>query len=294
MYDWPEVRWATDALWAAIAGRLRHAGIDAPDELDRTRSSADVWRHPALILSQTCGWPYATQLPDVVQLVATPVYDVEGCDGPLYSSAIVARRGDEGPMLFAEISPIVTLGLDPRAQEIFAPGPGIAPRLPKDEGEGAVPLRGEEGQGVAALARHRVAFNASDSLSGFVALRAELRARGVDPNAVRWIETGSHRASIRAVAEGQADLASIDAVCWSLAREHDRNAADRLAVVAWTPRRPGLPLITSRAGDVQAIRTALGQALESPRTKAARAALHLVSSAVLTSSDYAPIAQLDA
>ena len=30
MYDWPEVRAETDALWAAIGDGLRNAGLDAP------------------------------------------------------------------------------------------------------------------------------------------------------------------------------------------------------------------------------------------------------------------------
>ena len=37
MYDWPEVQWAHDALWAALAMRLRAHGIEAPDRLDRDR-----------------------------------------------------------------------------------------------------------------------------------------------------------------------------------------------------------------------------------------------------------------
>lgn len=94
MYDWPEVRWATDALWAAIAERLAERGIAAPPKLDRDRPMEEAWTDPNLVLSQTCGWPYATRLIDRVRYVGTPVYDVPGCDGPLYSSMIVARRSD--------------------------------------------------------------------------------------------------------------------------------------------------------------------------------------------------------
>ena len=35
MYDFPWTAQANDALWAALATRLRDAGIDAPDALTR-------------------------------------------------------------------------------------------------------------------------------------------------------------------------------------------------------------------------------------------------------------------
>jgi hypothetical protein len=90
MYDWPEVAWANDALWLGICERLREAGMTAPDRLDRARPAEHVWRDPGLVLSQTCGLPFSTLLRGAVRFVATPVYAVAGCEGPLYSSVIVA------------------------------------------------------------------------------------------------------------------------------------------------------------------------------------------------------------
>jgi len=92
MYDWPEIRPATDAFWRALTGELRARGIDAPDELDRTRAADKQWRDPDLLLSQTCGFPYVTGLRDTVRLVATPVYAVDGCDGSDYSSFLLVHR----------------------------------------------------------------------------------------------------------------------------------------------------------------------------------------------------------
>lgn len=101
MYDWPEVHWATDALWAAIADQLREAGVPAPAELDRDRAPHEVWTDPALLLSQTCAWPFVTRLRGTVQLVGTPVYDVPGCAGGLYSSFLVAHADADGDSLAA-------------------------------------------------------------------------------------------------------------------------------------------------------------------------------------------------
>jgi ABC-type phosphate/phosphonate transport system substrate-binding protein len=54
---------------------------------------AVFWRRPDLLLSQTCGYPYMTQLRGHVTLLATPCYDFAGCSGSDYSSVIVVRDG---------------------------------------------------------------------------------------------------------------------------------------------------------------------------------------------------------
>ena len=246
MYDWPEVQWAHDALWSAVAMRLRARGIDAPDRLERDRRAEEVWLDPGLVLSQTCGWPYVTRLAGKVRLVATPVYDVEGCEGPLYSSVIVTRRG-------------------------------------------------ERGDDLREFCGRRFAVNGRDSLSGFVALAAAMKEAGLAPADAVWVETGSHRKSVRAVAEGRADLAAIDAVCWELAKRFEREAAAKLRVLGRTPLRPGLPLITAGTGadaERAALRTALAEVLAEPGTREARAALALSGTVPLGEADYRALAAL--
>ena len=77
MYDWPEIAWANDVLWAAIAGPP-----DAAWNSRRLPALEPVRAHPmrfgaipALVLSQTCGYPFATRLRGMVRLVGTPIYD---------------------------------------------------------------------------------------------------------------------------------------------------------------------------------------------------------------------------
>ena len=91
MYDFPWLQQENDALWAALRGRL---GDAAPAFLDRDRHVSDIWRDPSLLLAQTCGYPLMTELRGVVRLVATPVYDLPGCDGPFHRSFIVVRADD--------------------------------------------------------------------------------------------------------------------------------------------------------------------------------------------------------
>lgn len=91
MYDWPEVRQATDAWWAGLA---RHLGLAAG--FHRGPDYAALWHRPDLVFSQTCGYPFIHALRGKVRLVATPHYGVDGCNGPNYSSIVLAREA--GPL----------------------------------------------------------------------------------------------------------------------------------------------------------------------------------------------------
>ena len=86
MYDWPEIRAATDAWWQGIA---RHIGVDCP--LTRTLDYSSLWRRDDLLFSQTCGYPFSHDFAEHLQLIATPHYDADGCVGPNYCSMVFAR-----------------------------------------------------------------------------------------------------------------------------------------------------------------------------------------------------------
>jgi ABC-type phosphate/phosphonate transport system substrate-binding protein len=92
MYDFPWTAHANDALWAAIAERLRVAGVDAPRHLSRGADLREIWRSPKLIFGQTCGYPYIKQLRGKTILVATPIYAFDGCRGASHDSVIVAGK----------------------------------------------------------------------------------------------------------------------------------------------------------------------------------------------------------
>jgi ABC-type phosphate/phosphonate transport system substrate-binding protein len=262
MYDWPEARGETDAQWAAIRDELRKRGVDAPESL--TRRNADLlpvpggvkdgsgkviapdpaslppdeldlavlWQHPNLLLSQTCWGPLELWLKGV-RLVGQEDYSgVEGGEGEMYSSAALMRRGE---------------ALKVRSE---APPPLTPPHKGEGEKRGSQePFRlVARGRGASLhnlLSGLRLAFNAPDSLSGLLALQRDLEAQGSGLHIFSALfETGGHRASIRAVAEGRADVAAIDAKTWGLAQRFEP-AARELAVVGWTGRRKGLPFVTA-------------------------------------------------
>ncbi|WP_421695868.1 phosphate/phosphite/phosphonate ABC transporter substrate-binding protein [Aestuariivirga sp.] len=87
MYDWPELRAATDQWWQGIA---RHLAVDIP--LSRLPHAIEAWQRPDLLLAQTCGYPFTHGLKGRVKLVATPHYDADGCDGANYRSILFARE----------------------------------------------------------------------------------------------------------------------------------------------------------------------------------------------------------
>jgi ABC-type phosphate/phosphonate transport system substrate-binding protein len=87
MYDWPEVRNATDLWWQNVARRL---GTDLP--LSRPADFTAPWRRQDLLFGQTCGYPFTHALKGTVSYVATPHYAADGCEGPNYSSILMARE----------------------------------------------------------------------------------------------------------------------------------------------------------------------------------------------------------
>lgn len=241
MYDWPEVGEEVDAEWAVIRDRLRASGLAAPERL--TRCNGDMppvpggvrdgsgrliapdpailppdefdlhtlWRHPKLLLSQTCWGPLETSdLAEHVQVIGQPDYSAfPGGQGAFYSSVIVMRTVD-GPE-------------------------GAAGASPSETGTASLLLD--------LLRGTRLAYNAPDSMSGYLALKRDLEDLNEGMAIFSGsVETGSHRASALAVADRAADVAALDCRSWSLFRRFCPEAW-KLSPVGWTSHRKGLPHI---------------------------------------------------
>ena len=250
MYDLPEVRAATDAWWRAIARALRQAGFDdVPDALTRSAVREEAWRSPDLLLTQTCGYPLRFALAGSLSACAAPVYAAPGCEGHLYSSALVTREGD--------------------------------------------PARSLEG-----FRDRVVAVNGPDSQSGCNCLRAmvaPLAARGRFFSRVLWTRT--HRGSIAALREGQADLAAIDAVTHALLSHHAPDELEGLEIIDWSPMVPALPYAVSArlpAEDAERICDALREAANDPGVTAARAALLIDDIVPIDDGAYEPVVEMRA
>lgn len=110
-----------------------------------------------------------------------------------------------------------------------------------------------------------VAINGADSQSGFHVF-AEVSGKPADeslPSARRYL-SGAHRNSVKAVAEGKARIAAIDAVAFELAKSHETEAVENVVIIGHSTPKPGLPLITSPAFADQAdmLFSAIGKAID--------------------------------
>ena len=95
-----------------------------------------------------------------------------------------------------------------------------------------------------------IAVNSLHSQSGYRVL-GELTGEPLILPKSRHFDSGGHRASLRAVADGHAQLAALDGVTWELLKRHDANVA-RVAEFGRSRPAPGLPLICSNANSVHA------------------------------------------
>lgn len=210
MYDRPETAAANDRLWALIRTALEPGIEGLPDHLTRDGADWDHWQSPDLLLSQTCGFPYRTELHGKVTLVASPIYGLPDCAPGYYNSVLIVHRDQ------------------PRAD-----------------------LRDFE--------HSCLAYNDPRSQSGWAAPQSLAQSLGFRFQNTRC--SGSHVASARAVAAGDAAIAALDAQSWRLIQLFDGFASD-LREIARTAPSPGLPYITGRADLGPALRRALASAIK--------------------------------
>lgn len=107
----------------------------------------------------------------------------------------------------------------------------------------------------------RLACNQPDSHSGW-AVTQHAAPFGAPPRFAEVIETGSHAASLAALAEGRADIAYIDAITWRLLARYDP-AAEQMHVHGQSIVTPGHALIAAKGTDPAPLRRALTTAVQS-------------------------------
>lgn len=157
------------------------------------------------------------------------------------------------------------------------------PGCPKGHYNSVIVVRSDAaGNRIEDFAGGTLAYNEALSQSGWAAPATHFADRGLRFD--RLLRTGAHAASARAVAEGRADIAGIDALTWALLCEHDP-LAEALRVIDRTAPTPALPYITAGTRDPEPLRTALPRAL-ARLSPADRAALHLRGFEVLPERAY--------
>lgn len=141
------------------------------------------------------------------------------------------------------------------------------------------------------------AFNARDSHSGYNVLRRMVAPlAGGAPFFARVIECGSHRASITAVATGEAGLCAVDAVTHALCARHEPERLTGTRVLEYSPGAPGLPYIAGprvSAGTRERMRHAVHAAMVDPVLADARAELLITGAEDLPLGAYGEILTME-
>jgi ABC-type phosphate/phosphonate transport system substrate-binding protein len=241
---------ALAAFWKGLRAHLGQAGLpDLPESLAQGPDLHAQWTSPALLMSQTCGYPLANALRGAVRYVGTPTYDAPGFEQAHYRSVIVVRHDDAAQSL--------------------------------------ADLRGK-----------RAAYNSMDSQSGYNAFRAAVAPLAQDGRFfAETIASGSHVASLRAVREGDADVACLDCVSFALMGRADPAATAAVRVLAMTSSAPGLPIVTALStsdADVARLRSGWTAALADPALAETRADLLLAGFEVLDPTAYEAIPRMEA
>jgi len=156
---------------------------------------------------------------------------------------------------------------------------------------------GEDIDSLADLRGKRVAYNGTDSQSGYNTLR-HLVAPMAEAGRffAAGIETGAHRRSLAAVRNGEAEVASLDCVSLALI---ERVAPDELRGIrklCLTTPAPSLPYITSKATPAETLerlRDGLRAAVADPHLQATRSMLLLTDIVVLPLEAYDSILSME-
>ena len=252
-------------------------------------------------------------------LVASlPMYDLpevrEATDGLWRSlAARLRRRGIDAPatltrgdadaawsdpnLLLSQTCgyPLVT-GLARHVAVVATPS-YIAPGCQGAFHRAAVIVRaGSAARSLADLQGRICAVNAPTSNTGMNLLRAAIAdVAGGRRFFGGVIQTGSHLASIQHIAEGGADVASVDVVTLALLQRHRPDLTRAVRILAWTEVSPSLPLITSRkwgADILAALRLGLADVAADPALRMVRETLLLDGFAQLPQAGYGAILTL--
>ncbi|MEZ5778147.1 MAG: PhnD/SsuA/transferrin family substrate-binding protein [Paracoccaceae bacterium] len=148
--------------------------------------------------------------------------------------------------------------LHDRTELVATPDYGLTGLPPGQYCSVVVTRAGEPGE-IADFIDRTLAYNTPDSQSGWAA--PQNHVAGAGQCFTRTLETGAHRESARAVAEGRADIAAIDAVTWRMIETYLPDLARQLRIVGTTAPTPGLPLITAKGRDANAVARAASVAI---------------------------------
>lgn len=140
-------------------------------------------------------------------------------------------------------------------------------------------------------------FNDPHSHSGMNVLRATIAPLAPDGHFFgEVVESGRHEASIRAVADGGADVATVDCVTYATLERYRPAAISGVRILGLTAEAPTLPFITALDASpdrIARLRAGLARAFADPALADARDALFLEEVVVLPDDAYLAIDRME-
>ena len=92
MYERGELNAAHYELWSHILKGFKARNLPAPKKIISGYEGTKVWMNTNLVLSQTCGLPFRTNLKGKVGYVGTPIYDLRNCPPGYYRSVFITNH----------------------------------------------------------------------------------------------------------------------------------------------------------------------------------------------------------
>ena len=102
MYERDELNIAHCELWSQIIKGFKARNLVPPKKIISGDDGTKVWMDTNLVLSQTCGLPFRTNLKGKVGYVGTPIYALKNCPPGYYRSVFITnhRRKNLTPIDF--------------------------------------------------------------------------------------------------------------------------------------------------------------------------------------------------
>lgn len=141
----------------------------------------------------------------------------------------------------------------------------------------------------------RCVINSRTSHSGMNALRAMVAPLHCDGKFFTSVRvSSSHEASLEMIARGDADVAAIDGVTYTLFQRHRTQMLSATRVLCHSRRMPAPPFVTSSrttCEELQRVQDALFETLEAPEIRAIKDELLLEGAEILALEHYQPISE---
>lgn len=141
----------------------------------------------------------------------------------------------------------------------------------------------------------RAAFNEDQSFSGHTALLSTLPLNLLRPNFFSdMVPTDSHENSMKAVVDGEADVAAIDEISYKLITNEKPDLKEKLRIITRTQNAQAPPYVTSsyrEAEEIDVIRDTLVSVSRTEAAKSALKSMYIRTIIDATNENYLPLAK---